>query len=327
MNSITHHGVKGMHWGVRKDEFSRSVNKAMGSFLGIENKHLNKMLRSSGKLRKAYFEAQTLGVKTKKGKYQYNKESKELYQKQQAAAKKAQKYAKEFLEKYKTKPMSYLESLNAQRGAAIGTAVGIAVPVVLPLWATIPAGYYIGSHVGSDRVKHSDELMHHGVKGMKWHEHKKAKYDNRLTKINRVAKTPNMNFWSNMASQFYNGVNRTTDRGSQLETTVTNLFNNRNYSQSLSTLFTAYTTDRDARYAINHAANNVLDRLSNDSDWKVSFIGNLGSNVFNLFGNTFGRQRRGTRAEVAAYETQMQNNGNRGRRPTHSNHSSSHSGR
>lgn len=302
MNSITHHGVKGMHWGVRKDEFSRSVNKAMGSFLGIENKHLNKMLRSSGKLRKAYFEAQSLGVKTKNGKYQYNKESKELYQKQQAAARKAQKYAKDFLEKYKTKPMSYLESLNAQRGAAIGTAVGIAVPVVLPLWATIPAGYYIGSHVGGSSIKH------YGVKGMKWKQHRMARDNNK----------PGLGDWltslaTGAADTFESNTSSAADRANRSANNAERLLNEGHPLAAARTLMNTYRNDPDARRLMEGQVNTLIENLTNgeyaingQSSFATRFTGGVANAAFNLFNNTIGassgsrgRRPAGERRKIA----------------------------
>lgn len=325
MNELYHYGVKGMHWGIRKDAFKKTATKTMRKFLGIENKHLNKALRSSGKLRKAYVDMQSLGVKTdgNKNKYTDKEKHRELYLRQQSAARRAKRYANEFLEKYDKKPMSYLESLNAQRGAAIGTAAGIAIPVILPLWATIPAGYYIGSHIGGDKVKHSDdELMHHGVKGMKWHKHVKRTEDDRSGKSSRRSEP--VNPINDLLTRLSDSADRIENRGGQFERTVTNLFNNGNYTQALSTALTAYQTDKDVRFAMDTVANTTLDNLSNSSDWKTALVGRMATNALSIFSNTLGRQRRGTRAEVAAYETQMANEGGRGRRPSHSGHSSSH---
>lgn len=296
MTEIYHYGVKGMHWGVRKDEFTRSVNKAMGSFLGIENKHLNKALRSSGKLRKAYFEAQTLGVKSKNGKYQYNKESKELYQKQQAAAKKAQKYAKEFLEKYKTKPMSYLESINAQRGAAIGTGLGIAVPVVLPLWATIPAGYYIGSHVGGSSIKH------YGVKGMKWRQH-------RMARDNDNKSGDSDNLWT----RFMNNVNTAEERTYRTVDNAERLLNNGHPVAAARTLMNTYRNDPIARGLMEGWVSDKIDNLTKgeysyngQSNFATRITGGIANAAFNLFNNTIGsssgprgRRPAGERRKIA----------------------------
>lgn len=289
MSELYHYGVKGMKWGVRKDRFKQTVNKTMGAFLGIENKHLNKALRSSGKLRKAYLNAQMLGVKAgKNGKNKYvsKKEDHDLYLRQQSAARRAKRYANEFLEKYKTKPMSYLESINAQKGAAIGTAAGIAVPIILPLWATIPAGYYIGSRIGGSSMKHSDdELMHYGVKGMKWHKHiyandeppksKHGKQANTSTKTGNRTYNP-FQYFRNAASDMVNNAQQTTDRSQALADSVSQMFNDGNYIGAISTAKHAYQTDAGVRSVLD----GVIDSYISDfdkagSDWRSIIFANV----------------------------------------------------
>lgn len=301
MNELYHYGVKGMKWGVRKEKFRQTVNKTMGSFLGIENKYLNKALRSSGKLRKSYFNMQTLGVKPgKHGSYKYKHGDKETYNKQRYAATKAKKYAEEFLKKYEKQPMSYLESINAQRGAAIGTGIGIAVPVILPLWATIPAGYYIGSHIGGSSVKHSyDEIMHYGVKGMRWRQHKYRDDDNSSSWLTSLGES-----LRNAA----NAEQSAADRTMQFADVVQNQFSNGRYLAALQTARTAYTTDNEVRTIVNQRISNMLSNMEKSDSWIDRFTGRAGRTAHNAIINLTGGEqasRRGTRAEVEAYEREM----------------------
>lgn len=164
-SELYHYGIKGMHWGVRRyqnpdgtlteEGKKRASNNGIAEkLIGIENKAVNKALRSTGKLRKAYLDMQKAGVKYKDGKYQYGKDlGEEHYKRQRALQAKAKRYSQEYINEYGNKPMSYIQSINAQKGLAVGTAVGVAVPIILPLWATMPLGYYVGSKMGNKRKK------------------------------------------------------------------------------------------------------------------------------------------------------------------------------
>lgn len=70
-SEIYHHGIKGMHWGIRRYQnpdgsltdagkkrrsLSNRVDEAVGKVLSIENDTANRTMRSSGKLRKTYYE-------------------------------------------------------------------------------------------------------------------------------------------------------------------------------------------------------------------------------------------------------------------------------
>lgn len=174
-SELYHHGVKGMHWGIRryqnpdgtltpegkrKKSLGEKANEAVDKLMSVDNDLANKLLKTSANLRKTY---EHMSRKNNK-------------KEQAEAAKRAKKFSDQYLEKYGKKPLNYTQYNNAKKGAVIGAIAGVVVPVILPLWATIPAGYYIGS-----KVKHSDEfsdiLMHYGVKGMKWHKHLKLRGD------------------------------------------------------------------------------------------------------------------------------------------------------
>lgn len=321
MNELYHYGVKGMKWGVRKEKFKQTVNKTMGGFLGLENKYVNKALRSTGKLRKAYFNAQMQGVKVnKQGQYKYtSKNNRELYLKQRAAARKAQRYADEFLKKYGNKPLSYLESMNAQKGAAAGTALGIAVPIVLPLWATIPAGYYIGSRIGGKSVKHSDDLMHYGVKGMKWDQHifgddelstrnvrSGNSDDNQMKRKQMVSMVKDINrragynstsngssnggdWWANLGNALQNAstsISNEADRLEQvrdlMETRCTEMLNDGNAVGALAYVAATYENDDNFRRFVNVQIETLADDIVKDvrnSNSRNPFA-NIGAEIF-----------------------------------------------
>lgn len=158
-SELYHYGVKGMHWGIRryqnpdgtltelgkKHSVSERIDKAVGDLLGAENETMNKTTRSSGKLRKTYYEMQRSGIKYKDGKYQYtDKTNTEKYKAQRALESKARRATKEYFDKYGDMPISYTQSINAQKGAIAGMAVAAFLPIV-GVWATVPLGYYVGS--------------------------------------------------------------------------------------------------------------------------------------------------------------------------------------
>lgn len=151
-DAIYHHGVKGMHWGVRKDKAKAAATNFGKKLIGAEIKPLNKITNSSGKLRSKYFEMQMAGVKTSKSgrKYTYSNDP-EKRKNQQKLVRQGSQFASQYLKKYGKQPMNYAQSLNAQKGFVAGTALGVAVPIVLPLWLTIPAGYAIGSKIDTNK--------------------------------------------------------------------------------------------------------------------------------------------------------------------------------
>lgn len=149
---VEHHGVKGMHWGVRRYQNPDGTLTELGKKRSLKEKAGDLYSRAMGvtpKLQTAYLNAQTKGVKPGKhgNEFSFDKSNAMTYKEQRAAAQKARRYVADYIEKYGKQPINYAQSINAQKGAAIGTAIGIAVPIVLPLWATIPAGYYIGGHM------------------------------------------------------------------------------------------------------------------------------------------------------------------------------------
>lgn len=161
---LYHHGVKGMRWGIRRYQNPdgsltvagklRKVKEkgldAVGDALGSDSKFLNKMTNTSGKLRKAYFDMQRAGIKYKKGKYELNKNDPEMYRIQRNLKAKAKRYADQYMKDNGKVPMSYLQSQNAIKGAAVGALAASIMPVV-GIWMTVPAGYYVGSKIGSKK--------------------------------------------------------------------------------------------------------------------------------------------------------------------------------
>ena len=148
-SELYHHGVKGMHWGIRKKSYSKTstkkgkkkksigeaANEAVDKVMGIDNKYLNKVLKTSAKLR-----------------LQYSKMSRMKSDAQLArSAQRAQKLADQYFKQYGKKPLSYNQYQRAKVGAVGGAVLGVAVPVVIPLWASIPAGYYIGAYAGGGK--------------------------------------------------------------------------------------------------------------------------------------------------------------------------------
>ena len=162
-SELYHHGIKGMHWGIRRYQnqdgslteagkkrrsLGNRVDEAVGKVLSIENDTANRTMRSSGKLRKTYYEMQKSGIKYKDGKYQYtDKSNKEKYKRQRELQVKAKQYANEYIKKYGEQPITYNQSKNAQKGAIVGMAVAAGLPIV-GVWATVPLGYYVGSKIG-----------------------------------------------------------------------------------------------------------------------------------------------------------------------------------
>lgn len=164
---LYHYGVKGMHWGIRryqnpdgtltelgkKRSLSERANDAIGNLLGTENEKMNKLTKSSGKLRKAYFDMQRSGVKYKNGEYKFtDKSNTEKYKRQRSAYQRSKKAVNDYLEKYGDQPITYSQSRNAQTGAIVGAAVAAGLPIV-GVWATVPLGYYVGSKFGVEKPK------------------------------------------------------------------------------------------------------------------------------------------------------------------------------
>lgn len=165
-SELYHYGVKGMHWGVRRYQnpdgiltaagklhnAKEKVLDAVGDTLGKDSKTINKVTKTSGKLRKAYFDMQRAGIKYKNGKYKYSnkKDDPEKYKAQRALQAKAKRYAEEYVKANNDVPMSYIQSVNAQRGAAVGALAATVLPVV-GVWMTVPAGYMVGSKIGKKK--------------------------------------------------------------------------------------------------------------------------------------------------------------------------------
>lgn len=196
-SELYHHGVKGMHWGIRRYQnpdgtltaagklhnAKEKVLDAVGDTLGKDNKFLNKATNTSGKLRKTYFDMSRTGVKRKGDKYKLS-DDKEIKKTQKALIAKSKRYADSFMKEHGKEPMTYIQNQNALKGAAVGALAASLLPVV-GVWMTVPAGYYLGS-----KIKHSDEfsdvLMHYGVKGMKWHKHIKLRGDDDEDNGNKI---------------------------------------------------------------------------------------------------------------------------------------------
>lgn len=149
-SELYHHGIKGMRWGVRRYQnldgtltaegkkrksISEKASEAIDKVMSIDNKAVNRVLRTSANLRKSYSNISK------------SHSDREIA----AASKKAKKFADQYLKEYGKKPLDYSQYNNAKKGAAVGAVLGIAVPIVLPLWATIPAGYYVGSKIKSKK--------------------------------------------------------------------------------------------------------------------------------------------------------------------------------
>ena len=162
-SELYHHGIKGMHWGVRRYQnpdgtltalgkahaAKEKVLDAVGDTLGKESKGLNKATNTSGRLRKAYFDMQRAGVKYKKDKYKYSNDAeKRRFQKNLVA--KSKRYTEAYIKEHGKEPMSYLQSVNAQKGAAVGALAATLLPVV-GVWMTVPAGYIVGSKIGGKK--------------------------------------------------------------------------------------------------------------------------------------------------------------------------------
>lgn len=145
-SELYHFGIKGMHWGVRRYQnpdgtltaegkkrksIGDTARDAVDKLMSIDNDLANKILKTSARLRKEY--AHMTHTKSER--------------EQIASAKRAKKFADQYIKKYGKKPLTYAQYNNAKTGATIGAVAGVIVPVILPLWATIPAGYYIGSKV------------------------------------------------------------------------------------------------------------------------------------------------------------------------------------
>lgn len=165
-NELYHYGVKGMHWGVRryqnpdgtltpegkKRSLKEKAQNAIGNLLATENETMNKMTKTTGKLRKAYYDMQTSGVKYKDGKYHYtDRSNSSLYKHQKASIQRARRAVDDYIAKYGDKPITYNQSKNAQKGAIVGAAVAAGLPIV-GVWATVPLGYYVGSKFGAKKV-------------------------------------------------------------------------------------------------------------------------------------------------------------------------------
>lgn len=153
---LYHHGIKGQKWGVRRYQNPDGTLTSAGKKRSLKERasdKYSKFLGASPELQAAYLNAQKKGVKPgKNGKqFSFDHSNKLTLKEQRAAARKAKRYADKYLEKYGKQPISYMQSINAQKGAAVGGALGVAIPIILPLWLSIPAGYYIGSRVGNKK--------------------------------------------------------------------------------------------------------------------------------------------------------------------------------
>ena len=160
MTALYHHGIKGQKHGVRNgppyplsEKLSKHIKtlkstarKTAKAIVGADIKPVNTLTRSNPKLRSLYLDMQHAGIKFKNGKYMYNSnKDPEARRIQRNMISKAKRYVEEYVRMYNKAPLSYKQSLNAQKGAVAGAVVGAMLPLVGG-WMTIPAGYIIGAN-------------------------------------------------------------------------------------------------------------------------------------------------------------------------------------
>lgn len=159
MSELYHHGIKGQKHGVRNGppyplskklsshirDLKSTARKTAKAIVGADVKPLNTLTRSNPKLRTLYLDMQHAGIKFKNGKYMYGSKDPEARRIQRNMIAKSKRYVEQYVREYNKAPLSYKQSLNAQKGAVAGAVVGAMLPLVGG-WMTIPAGYIIGAN-------------------------------------------------------------------------------------------------------------------------------------------------------------------------------------